>query len=138
MRNPKPVIAITMLASAAWCGTATARQTAPPAEGVARLETLIAGRTAGKPVYCLNQRTINSVEIVPGTALVYTAIGGTLYVNTPRAGAASLRKDQILVTNTYSGQLCNIDVVQLVDNASRFNEGSLILQEFVPYPKPRL
>ncbi len=139
MRTNRAIIAIVTLVSATLAGApgAASSERPPPAEGAARIEELIAGRIAGAPVYCLDQRGIQSVEIVAGTALVYKKLGGTLYINTPSSGASNLRKDQILISMTYSGSLCNIDTLQLVNYASQINEGSVILQRFVPYPKPR-
>ncbi len=95
-----------------------------------------AGRIEGKPVSCIYQRDIKTVHVIPRTALVYETNNGTRYVNRP-TGAGFLRSDQILVTNTYSPQLCDIDIVQLVDNLSRIDFGSVGLGKFIPYPKPR-
>lgn len=101
-----------------------------------RLQKLLDGRVAGKPVSCINLRDIQSSQIIDKTAIVYR-VGGKLYVNRPRGGADWLDSDDILVTHTVTGQLCRIDTVRLIDRASRFQRGFVSLGDFVPYAKPR-
>jgi len=102
-----------------------------------RMNELLSGRIAGEPVKCLQLREIRSTQVIDRTAIVYTTLGGTLYVNQPKAGAAFLRSDAILVTDTHSSQLCDIDVVKLMDPGSRMITGSVGLDLFVPYSKPK-
>lgn len=133
--------ALLMLAGAALLALAPAHaQTAKPdraARAAAELAKMIDGRTAGDPVDCLNLRDIRSARIIDRTAIVYETNNGTLYVNTPEAGARSLDKWDILVTDTHSTQLCDIDIVRLVDSSSRFYSGFVSLGEFVPYRKAK-
>ena len=102
----------------------------------ARLAKALEGRSAGKPVDCIPLRQIQSSEIFEGTAILYK-VGSTYYLNRPRSGANFLDRDDILVTNTHGSNLCSIDIVRLVDQATRFPNGSLGLGEFVPYTKPK-
>jgi hypothetical protein len=117
------------LAAAALGSAAVAAPIAPEA----RLERLLEGRTPGKPVNCINLRDIRSTEIVDGTAIVYR-VGGKLYVNRPR-NADTLRRDDIMVTNSFGSQLCRIDVVNTIDRTALFPTGFVNLSEFVPYTK---
>jgi hypothetical protein len=105
------------------------------ARGEADLATIIAGRVAGPPVDCIQQRAIDSAEVLDGTAIVYRD-GSRLYVNRPDSGAESLDSDDILLTDTHSPDLCSIDVVRLIDRTSRFEKGFVGLGKFVPYSKP--
>ena len=128
MRNILKSLIVAGAALAA--GTATA---APPPE--VRLERMLEGRVAGKPVNCINQRDIRSTEIIDGTAIVYR-VGSKLYVNHPRSGASSLDRDDILVTRSFgTSQLCRIDTVRLVDRAAMFATGFVALGDFVPYTR---
>ena len=113
--------------------TAEARTRLTPQQ---RLDKAVAGRVAERPVSCINLRDIRSTEILDGIGIAYTTNGGTVYVNRLRGPASFLDDDDILVTKTFSSQLCNIDIVQLVDRNGRFPKGSISLGEFVPYPKP--
>lgn len=102
----------------------------------ARIAKALAGRVAGKPVDCIPLRQIQSTEIFEGTAILYK-VGSTWYLNRPRSGAAFLDRDDILLTDTHSPNLCSIDIVRLIDQGSRFPSGSLGLGDFVPYRKPK-
>jgi hypothetical protein len=99
-----------------------------------QMQKALAGRVAGKPVNCINLSGTDSSQIIAGKAIIYRD-GGRLYVNVPRAGADSLRDDDILVTRTFGSQLCSIDTVNLVDRTSRFPRGFVSLGQFVPYSR---
>jgi hypothetical protein len=99
-----------------------------------QLTKLLAGRVAGKPTNCITLSSTQSSTIIDGKAIVYR-VGSRLYVNTPRSGAESLNDDDILVTRTIGSQLCSIDTVNLIDRASRFQRGFVILGPFVPYER---
>ena len=107
-----------------------AHRDAPDAE----LQKALSGRVAGAPTNCLSLSSVTSSQIIDGKAIIYR-VGGRLYVNEPTSGAQSLRDDDILVTRTFSSQLCSIDTVRLVDRASRFPRGFVSLGKFVPYTK---
>lgn len=102
--------------------------------GEAKLAKALEGRVAGKPVDCISLRSVQSSEVIDGTAILYR-VGSRVYVNRPRAGQESLDDDDILVTKTYSTQLCSIDTVQLIDRFSHIYEGFVSLGEFVPYAR---
>lgn len=104
--------------------------------GETKLTKALEGRTAGKPVRCINLRDIRSSTIYDGTAIVYRTTGDKLYVNRPRIGASALDQNDVLVTKTFSSQLCSIDTIQLFDVAARMNTGFVGLDDFVPYTRP--
>jgi len=118
----------------AFAGTANAASPRPTPQ--AQLAKITAGRTAGKPVSCLRLNDIRSSRIINGTAIVYEGQNGTLYVNTPPSGASFLRDGLTLVTDTHSDQLCNVDIVRLVDMPMHMQAGSIGLGMFVPYARP--
>ena len=101
----------------------------------AQIEMALQGRTEGAPVNCINQQDINSSRIVDGTAILYEMNNGTIYLNRPASGASSLSDGDILVTDTHSTQLCNVDIVHLVDQGSRMEAGTVGLGKFVPWSK---
>lgn len=116
----------------------TAASAAPSAKiqakAEARLAKLLDGRTAGKPVDCINLRDIQSSEIIDGVGIVYRVGASKLYVNRPK-DAGTLDSDDIMVTDTRTSQLCSIDTVRLVSRTSRFPTGFVFLEKFVPYTK---
>jgi hypothetical protein len=132
-----------MMRRLAAAGIGAALLAAPSAQaqrgernGEADLARIVAGRVAGKPVDCIHMPSVRSTRVIAGTAIVYDA-GRTIYVNRPRTGAESLRRDDVLVTRPNGSQLCSVDIVRLVDSGSRFQRGSVGLGQFVPYTRPR-
>jgi hypothetical protein len=127
---------LTALATLAATAAQSARPPEPNPRGQAALAKLIADKTAGKPINCINLSDIRSTQVLDGTAIVYQVGGGKLYVNRPEIGGESLDSDDILVTRTSSNQLCRIDTVRLVARGSLFERGFVGLGDFVPYSKP--
>ncbi len=113
-------------------GTASA---APRLDPEARIAKALDGRVAGTPVDCLQQRSISSTEIVDRTAIIYRMNGGRVYLNRPTSGAAFLRSNLAMVTDTHSPELCSIDIVRMYDTTSRMGLGTIGLGKFVPYTK---
>lgn len=100
----------------------------------AQLEKALEGRVAGEPVSCIQLSRVRSSRIIDDTAIVYDA-GNTIYVNHPRSGAESLDQWDTLVTKTFGGDLCRVDVVQLYDRGLRMPTGLVFLGDFVPYKR---
>jgi hypothetical protein len=69
------------------------------------LAATLAGRTAGKPVSCIDQKTIDSSSIVDN-AIIYRIKFGPWYVNKPDKGRCTLLKpDRQLISRTTGTQL---------------------------------
>lgn len=96
-----------------------------------RLEKLLEGRVAGKPVSCISQADSRDMEILDGVAIVYRS-GTTLYVNRPK-NPKDLDSDDILVIKPTGSQLCRLDMVHTVDRTGHFTTGFINLGDFVPY-----
>ena len=126
------------LIAAALAAPAFAKDKSPRVDpkGEAELAKLIGDRVADKPTSCIELRDITSSHIIPGTAIVYE-VGSRLYVNRPQINADSLDRDDILITDTHSDELCRIDTVRLVDRTSHFERSFVGLGDFVPYSRPR-
>ncbi len=101
-----------------------------------QLERALEGRVAGEPVNCVSLRAVRNSRIIDGTAILFDA-GSTIYVNRPRSGAESLDRDDTQVVRSFSGQLCSIDTIRMVDPVSGMFRGSVFLGEFVPYRRAR-
>ncbi|HEY1604810.1 MAG TPA: hypothetical protein VGF77_04360 [Allosphingosinicella sp.] len=123
-----------VLALAAASVLAAPAAAAPRLHGEAQLAKMLDGRTAGKPVDCIDLGQVRSSQIVDHTAIVYDS-GGTLYVNRPRGGAESLDSWDVMVLKPFDHELCRVDTVQLLDSGSHFFKGSVFLGDFVPYKR---
>jgi len=104
--------------------------------GEEQLAKILKDRVAGKPVDCISLTESHSTTIVEKTAIVYDA-GSTIYVNRP-AWPQSLDDDDVMVTKTWGSQLCRLDIVQLHERSGMFWHGSVGLEQFVPYTKPKV
>ncbi len=123
------------LAALALPGAAMADEKPDPkAKGEAELAKMLEGRVAGQPLRCLSTSMLGQSTVIDKTAIVYR-VGSKLYVNRPRGGADQLDDDDILVTQLYGSQLCNIDKIDLVDRGSQMWNGFVVLGDFVPYTK---
>ena len=100
----------------------------------AQLAKVLAGRTAGKPVNCIDPRINSETRIIDRTAIVYGS-GRTVYLQVPD-GARALDDSDILVTELRgTGQLCSIDTVRLHDRSGGWYRGFVGLNQFVPYTR---
>jgi hypothetical protein len=124
-----------LLASLLFASWPARAASTPNLHAGASLAKALDGRVAGKPVDCIQLHDIDSTEVFDHTAILYRTVGGKLYLNRPRSGLASLNDDDILVTRSWTPELCSIDTVNLVDRTSRFPTGFVFLGEFVPYSK---
>jgi hypothetical protein len=121
---------------AALIGTSAsqAREHLTPDQELAKI---LKDRVAGKPVNCIYLRDIRSTTIIDKTAIVYDT-GSVIYVNRP-AYPQSLDSDDVMVTKTWSGQLCRLDIVELRERSGMWMHGSVGLETFTPYTKaPRV
>lgn len=109
-----------------------AAKLSPEAELAKELE----GRVAGEPLRCIPYSRVQGSRIIEGVGILYRD-GGRLYLNRPTAGADRLDEWDVLVTKVHGSQLCERDVVNLVDSGSRMPSGFVFLGEFVPYTKPK-
>ncbi|CAH0495180.1 hypothetical protein [Novosphingobium sp. CECT 9465] len=98
------------------------------------LAKALEGRVAGKPESCLYLPRVTNTRIYDKTAIVYDT-GKTLWVNRPESGAGSLDDNDIMVTTPFGSQLCNVDIVRMIDRTAGFWRGSVGLGQFVPYTK---
>jgi hypothetical protein len=131
MRFRNMISALAVIAVLGASGAAVAGERKTPEQ---RLAKLLEGRVAGEPVDCIYMPMINDTTVYDKTAIVYRS-GDTLYVNRPQSGVESLDSDDVMVLDTRSSQLCDVDVVRMHDQASRSYSGTVFLGKFVPYRK---
>ena len=121
-----------ILAGAALASTA-AVSAKTPEENEAKLARMLEGRTAGEPVSCISAMNSNRIEVIEDVGIVYDA-GGTIYVARP-TDPRQLGRDDVVVIDRHSSQLCHNDVIRTVDRHQGFTTGAVFLEKFVPYTK---
>jgi hypothetical protein len=124
----------TILAGAALVLTGTTAVLArSPEQNEAKLARMLEGRTAGEPVNCISALNSNRIEVIEHVGIVYDA-GSTIYVARP-TDPRQLGRDDVVVIDRHSSQLCTTDVIRTVDRYQGFTTGAVFLDKFVPYTK---
>jgi hypothetical protein len=105
----------------------------PSPQAQARLQQLIAGRSAGPAVSCLPRGRGSDMTVVGDGTVVFRS-GNTVYVNDMRGGCPNLRSHYALVTRqSGGGGLCSGEIAEVIDPASGISVSSCSFGEFVPY-----
>lgn len=115
-------------------GTATvvAQQGAVP-ETTQKLANALAGRTAGQPVNCINERS--KMQIVDDGTILFRD-RDILYVQRPRGGCHGLSNGMSLIRSSFgTTRICSGDINQIVDVRTGFGTGACTYSEFIPYRK---
>jgi hypothetical protein len=137
MRVLIPFAALAVLAGCT--GTPSPSEEAAAARRVARAETELAdalkGKTAGKPVSCVNLRDLRSTKTIGDRTLIYEVSSRLAYRNDPAGGCPASAAGRTLITRTPSTQLCRGDIVRVVDLTAGFDVGTCLLGDFIPYRK---
>ena len=122
----------TLLAGAALALTGTTAVLAKtPEENEAKLARMLEGRTAGEPVNCISALNSSRMEVIEHVGIVYDA-GSTIYVARP-SDPSQLGRNDVVVIDRHSSQLCTTDVIRTVDRYQGFTTGAVFLDKFVPY-----
>ena len=139
MAKPLMIAAAASLTlSACAYGPRDAQREALTPEQSVKLAKLIDGKVADKPINCLppGLRSASNVRI-SDNVLAYRQGRGTVYVNNLRSSCPGLARDfDIIVTEQFSGQACDGDIIRLIDRTSGIYGGSCVLGEFTPYKNP--
>lgn len=125
--------ALALASVAMLAGGATAVSAKPKLTPQERLDKMLDGREAGKPVSCISTYDSRDMTVLDKVGIVFRS-GSTIYVNRPQ-NADQLDSDDILVTKTFGSQLCRLDIVHTVDRTGHFPTGFINLGDFVPYKK---
>jgi hypothetical protein len=124
----------TILAGAALAFAGSSTTLAKSAEeNEAKLARMLEGRTAGEPVSCISALNSNRIEVIEHVGIVYDA-GNTIYVARP-SDPRQLGRNDVVVIDRHSSQLCTTDVIRTIDRYQGFTTGAVFLDKFVPYTK---
>ena len=134
MRFVLPIAAL-LVSSCTATPAQIAQEQSQAARLDAKLQKRLAGYTPGKPVDCI--RPVHANVDIFGDTLVYQDTGARLYRTQTTGGCFGLKRDDIIVTQSYSSQLCRGDIVRTVDRTSGFPSGACSFGDFVPYTRDR-
>lgn len=131
---------VSLLILPALLGACSASMSTPmPAErsaaAEAKLDRLIAGKTAAKPITCLPSYKADQMVTIDDNTIAFKD-GSRVYVNNMRGGCNHLGTGMYaLVTRTSMNALCSGDIAQIADLSSGMTVGACALGEFTPYTK---
>jgi hypothetical protein len=126
------ITGIGAVAAIAGAATVVAQQSSNPV-ATQKLANALAGRTAGQPVNCINERSKMQV-IDDGTILFRDR--SIVYVQKPRGGCHGLSNGMSLIRDSFgTTRICSGDINQIIDVRTGFGTGACTYSEFVPYRK---
>ena len=135
----KTAIACTAAAFIAGCG-ATAmddRAAAISPKNVEKLDRQLANKVAGEPINCIPMRNADEAIRISDDILLYRVSSRLVYRNNLAPSCSGLaRNSDIMVVRSISSQLCDGDIINLVDRTSGSSYGGCSLGEFTPYRTP--
>ena len=132
--NLRTAILAAVSGAAVLAGTASVatQQRANP-ETAQKLAKALAGRTAGQPVNCINERS--KMQIIDDGTILFRD-RGIVYVQQPRGGCYGLTSGMSLIRPAYgTTRICSGDINNIVDVRTGFGTGACVYSEFVPYRK---
>ena len=112
--------------------------TQPPAptrtaEAQAELNKLVAGKTAGKPITCLQHYRADDMVRIDESTVAFTR-GRQVYVNHLIGACSNLDSNfYALVTKSSGTGLCRGDIAHVQDVSTGTIVGSCAIGDFVPY-----
>ena len=116
--------------SALLVGVADARRDRSPE---AEYQRLIAGKTPGKPVDCIDTRFTRPSLSAYGDKLIYRVSSKLVYVNDSTGGCQGVARGDVLVTRQFQSRLCRGDIAQTITVPPAVPTGSCALGSFTPY-----
>jgi hypothetical protein len=97
------------------------------------LAKALAGRTAGAPVDCINERS--RMQIIDDQTILFRD-RSIIYVQQPIGGCHGLSNNMSLIRNAFgTTRICSGDINRIVDIRTGFGTGACTYSDFVPYRK---
>lgn len=84
---------------------------------------------------CISLRYTRGTERY-GDTILYRANNKLVYRTDTSGGCFGLDRGDVIVTRTYSDQLCRGDIARTVDPVAQFETGSCSIGEFTTYKAP--
>ncbi len=102
-----------------------------------RLESLVAGRTPGAPVACIDRIDIDAVRLVANVGFVFEMkTGGVVYLDRVATARVFVHDGITPLIEPGSPRLCSGEPVKLLNENSRAPVATAELGDFVPYRRP--
>lgn len=132
--NLRTSVLTAISAAAVLAGTASvvAQQNSHP-EASQKLANALAGRTAGQPANCINERS--KMQIIDDGTIIFRD-RDIIWVQKPHGGCHGLSNGMSLIRDSFgTTRICSGDINQIIDVRTGFGTGACTYSEFVPYRK---
>jgi Family of unknown function (DUF6491) len=105
------------------------------AERERELQTLLAGKTAGRPISCLPNYNSNDMQIIDGRNIAFRQGARTVYMMHLTSGCHLLGSaGYALLTRQFGGMgYCQGDIAHVFDTTTHMTVGSCGIEAIVPY-----
>ena len=129
---------VLIAAALASCTTAAPQQLQRSDRAEVELQSLVAGKVAGKPQSCLPGFRTENMIVVDDNTVFYRA-GSQLYRQDFMGGQCNGLGSghYALVTRQFGSTLCRGDIADVMDTSSGMSVGSCVMGDFVPYSRGR-
>ena len=131
MRN----LAMMAVTAALLAGCTNAPPPTQSTHGVAQLQALLAGKTAGPATNCIPGFQGGSPSVVTPTNVAFVVNPSLVYVSDVQGSGCEDAADpsNVLVTKSTGIGLCQGDTLRILDPQTRVLKGACTLSNFVPY-----
>ncbi|KTT70886.1 hypothetical protein NS334_11610 [Sphingomonas endophytica] len=96
-------------------------------------EKLLAGKTPGKPLDCIDTRRTRPQLTAYGDKLIYRVSRKLVYVTDTGGGCEAVSRGDTIITRQFQTQLCRGDIARTVNLPAGIPSGSCAMGAFVPY-----
>jgi len=99
------------------------------------LQRLLAGKTAGQPISCLQTTYTNDMQIIDGRNIAFKQGSRTVYLMRLSEGCHLLGAGNYALLSRQLGGMgyCQGDIERVLDTTSRMTVGSCGIEQIVPY-----
>ena len=126
-------LALMLLPALASCGIVSAGQSPRSERAETRLTRALSGKIAEAPQRCISRFRRNDLEIVDRNTILFKNGRNLVYRNDPEGGCAGLDPSRTIVTTSISDDLCQGDIIRVVDQVSQSTVGVCAFSDFIPY-----
>lgn len=126
------LVALMLLGSLAACN-ALGEGAPRTARAQSRLTEALAGKVAGLPQRCISRFARNEQQVIDRYTILYRNGADLLYRNDPQGGCGGLDRNRTLVVTSINGDLCEGDIIRVVEPTSGALVGSCAFSDFIPY-----
>lgn len=126
-----------LLGLLAGVGASVAATAEDPAPTPPALAEALAGRVAGKPRNCIALSPGDGPEVIDSRTILYRQSGARVWLNRLEQACPALREEDIVVVESYGGQLCRLDRFQVVGRNGGVPSAFCFFGAFTPYDSPK-